>query len=59
MILDESFGSVSDSDDVAFLDEFGVITFEEGFRGGSFVSENAVDHRHLGSFVVLDGPGLS
>ena len=31
MVFDESFESVTDGDDIALLDELGVVSFKEGF----------------------------
>ncbi len=43
-IFDEFFESVSDGDDVAFLDVEGVLSFEEGFGDTGFVTDEGIDH---------------
>ena len=47
MIFVESDDTVSDSYHVSFLDEIGVISFEEGFGGGSLVGYNAINFGYL------------
>lgn len=43
-IFDKFFESVSDGDDVAFLDVEGVLSFEEGFSNTSFVTDEGINH---------------
>ena len=59
LILDEPLGSVSNSDDIAILDEFGSISLEECFGRSSLVCDNAVDHGNFETFFGLDGLVLS
>jgi hypothetical protein len=53
-ILDESFESIADGDDVVLFDEFGVISLEEGCGGGSLICNHTVNHRYLLSVSGVD-----
>ena len=54
MILNESFYTIADGDNVSVLDEFGRISLEEGFCGSCLISEDAIDHGYFKSFFGVD-----
>ncbi len=54
MIFNEAFKSIADSNDVVFLDELGVFSFEEGSGGGGFVSDDAIDHGYFESLMCFN-----
>ena len=58
VILNETFESIADSEDVALRDEFGVVALEESFGRAGVVGHNAVDHGDLEALFGLNGLGL-
>ena len=47
MAFIESDNTISDSNNVSFLNKVGVISFEEGPGRGSLVGDGTIDHRNL------------
>lgn len=59
MVLNETFESVADGDDVTLLDELGIFSLEECLGAGSLIGDDAVDHGDLLPVSGLDDFGLS